>query len=233
MTPINIEVRDATQWFAKQYLDRQDLAPERRRNIERLTEYNILAYGFNASTVVLAVAAVAAAFFSFTTAAVLGATALFARLTASHEMENLAKPGGVDALAHAVNQTAPTPQERIQNICQKVGIQAPPAQDWTETFVSVFGHAVWKRTIPQDAQLLHLEQEEEVDQVPQGRLHGIAQMFMQHRAPQQQEPLELQQQRQQQQQDMMFEIPVQQQQPPPLQLGEQALLDVEQEQQEQ
>lgn len=153
MTPINIQVSDATHWAANQYLNRQEgLTPERRAGIRPLTEYNILAYSVNTSTVLLAIAAISTVFFSYAAAAVFGATALFIRFTASKELELLAKPSGIEALGHVVNQTSLTPQARIQNICEKLGIQMP-AEDWTETLVSVFGHAIWKRIIPQDTPL--------------------------------------------------------------------------------
>lgn len=229
MTPIHIEVRDATQWAAKQYLDRQELTPERRREIQHLTEYNILAYSFNASTVLLAVASVAAVFFSFTAAAVFGAVGLFVRFTASNELENLAKPGGMDALAHAVNQTAPTPQERIRNICHKLHIERP-GEDWTETLISIFGHAVWRRTISQETPVIPQDA-----QAPRQRgLRGIAHMIMQQQQqhPAEQQPAHPQEQQQQhvvdheefvappEQQQQQFAgheqyvLPAQQQQPP-------------------
>lgn len=153
MTPINFEVRDAAQWAANQYLNRQELTPERRGEVKDLTEYNILAYADNASSALLAIAAVAAAFFSYAAAVVFGAVSLFVHFIVSKELENYAKPEGVAALVHVANQTAPTAQDRIRNICQKLGIQ-PLGEDWTENIVSIFGHAVWKRTIPQDAPAL-------------------------------------------------------------------------------
>ena len=181
----NINVSSVIQWAASQYLEMKELPPDRKRDLQRLTEYNILAHSFNASTVLLAVAAVAAVFFSTTAAAAFGMTALLVRSIASNEIENLAKPRGIQRLTQAINQTELlTPGVRAGNICESVGVYLPcyrtkeskpvfwpeesksvfwPEESksvfWAEESKLVFGYITWKRTLPQNARIISAEDE--------------------------------------------------------------------------
>ena len=121
----NINVSSVIQWAASQYLEMEELPLDRKRDLQRLNEYNILVYSFNASTVLLAVAAVAAVFFSTTAAAAFGMTALLVRSIASYEIENLAKARDIQVFTQTINQTELPPEVRTQNICKSVGIEAP------------------------------------------------------------------------------------------------------------
>src|SRR2546425_12060781 len=92
--PIHITVDKAVDWAANRMLTFQDstMSAEWKRRILPVSKYNMLVNVFNASTVLLVAAVASAVLFAYTAAFVLGAIAIFARLTSEKELHHYAIP---------------------------------------------------------------------------------------------------------------------------------------------
>lgn len=97
--PLHLTMDAGVDWAAKKWLAYQDpqMTPARREQVLRVTKYNLLVTGFNASTALLVTAVVSSVLFSFQMAFVLGAIGLFTRILTERDLRNYAIPAAQDA----------------------------------------------------------------------------------------------------------------------------------------
>lgn len=126
------------------------------QQVMRVKKYNFLVNAFNGSTVGLVAALVAAVFFAYSAALVLGSIALFVRMTAEKELRAYAIPP----------EGAPAEQQHAAQVMQlamnALGMGRRPAgnailerlgagniQNWEACEVIVFDYPVWMNKAPE------------------------------------------------------------------------------------
>lgn len=167
MPVLQITTRQAIEWGANSLLDKQQLSPERKREIKRVTEFNLLTTAFNASTILIVAAVAAAVLFAYTAAFTLGAIGLFLRYATEKEITKytlpVQAPAGQDdvqgaaaamwarlrdaynsaLLRNALHQA--TPEEKIANTFLNVGL--PRQEGWEPTPVIFDDFPIWRNKI--------------------------------------------------------------------------------------
>jgi hypothetical protein len=147
MPVLQLTTRQAIEWGANSLLDKQQISVERKNEIRRVTEFNLLTTAFNASTVLLVAGFAAAVFFAYTAAAkytlpVQGpavpeegaGAALWARLRDAYNSA---------LLRNALHQA--TPDEKIANIFLNVGL--PRQENWEPAPIIFDDFAIWRAKI--------------------------------------------------------------------------------------
>ncbi len=185
MPVLQITTRQAIEWGANSLLEKQQISPERKREIKRVTEFNLLTTAFNASTILIVAAVAAAVLFAYTAAFTLGAIGLFLRYATEKEITKytlpVQAPAGQDdvqgaaaamwarlrdaynsaLLRNALHQA--TPEEKIANTFLNVGL--PRQEGWEPTPVIFDDFPIWRNKIevppalaaPAAAQAAHAE----------------------------------------------------------------------------
>ncbi len=137
MPVLQLTTRRAVEWGANLLLDKQQISPERKQEIRRVTEFNLLTTAFNGSTVLLVAAFAAAVFFAYTAAATLGAIGLFLRYATEKEIAKYTLPAQGAVLAGE--------DDRITNIFFNVGL--PRQEGWEPISVIFDEFAIWRSKI--------------------------------------------------------------------------------------
>jgi hypothetical protein len=165
MPVLQLTTRQAIEWGANSLLDKQQISVERKNEIRRVTEFNLLTTAFNASTVLLVAGFAAAVFFAYTAAATFGAIGLFLRYATEKEITKYTLPvqgpavpeEGAGAalwarlrdaynsalLRNALHQA--TPDEKIANIFLNVGL--PRQENWEPAPIIFDDFAIWRAKI--------------------------------------------------------------------------------------
>jgi hypothetical protein len=144
-----MQIRFTTQqlvdWGANKLLE--GVSDARKDEILPVTKYNLLANVFNASTVLLVIAAASAVLFAYTMAFTLGAIGLFVRYASEKAIDKYMLPVQAQdlgrGLRHALHQA--TTAEKIANIFEHVAL--PQQRDWEPDQVVFDELALWKEKI--------------------------------------------------------------------------------------
>jgi hypothetical protein len=154
--PIHITIDRGVDWLAKKTLDYRDAQmPEARRaQLAPVTKYNLLVSGFNTSTLLLIAAVASAVLFAYTAAFVLGAIAIFTRLTTERELHTYAippvnqeEPGHLAQLARVAMNVLGMDRRNLGNaILQRLG--AGDVENWEENEIVFDVYPIWKNKAP-------------------------------------------------------------------------------------
>ncbi|HSX10986.1 MAG TPA: hypothetical protein VLF94_04650 [Chlamydiales bacterium] len=159
--PLHLTMDAGVDLAAKKWLAYQDpqMTPARREQILRVTKYNLLVTGFNASTALLVTAVVSSVLFSFQMAFVLGAIGLFTRILTEREIRNLR--------TYAIPAAGPADEGHMAVLARVawnvIGGRAPVGNailaqlgarqdaDWEENEVIFDVYPLWKNRAPMPA----------------------------------------------------------------------------------
>jgi len=139
---------EAAKFVANKWCDYQYPAmtkDEKVKHIETM-KYNVLAVGFNLSTVLLTVAVASAILFAITTAFVWGSIGLFLRFVTEKEINTYAvqKQNVNMAVLHLIGFG--DTDNRVLQIFAKCKMK--PLKDWEENDVEICDYAFWKNRLP-------------------------------------------------------------------------------------